>query len=84
MKKIDRDNWTEKTKRLNADRALKIGDQVVDVDGHKGVVVKIVPGISDEDHGVIFVWQADRYEYGSDNCEHYVEFGWQPWIRVIE
>lgn len=84
MKKIDRDQWTAKTLRVNADRILKIGDEVVDVYKNKGIVVKIVPGVSDEDHGAVYVWQSERMEYGSDNCEHYVEFGWKLLLRVLE
>jgi hypothetical protein len=63
---------------------LKRGDIVVDHYGDKGVVVKIIPGISDEEHGTIYVWQMDRTEYGADNCEHYVEFGWEKHLTVIE
>jgi signal peptidase I len=62
---------------------LKRGDIIVDNDGYKGVVVKIIPGISDEKHGTIYVWQMDRTEYGADNCEHYVEFGWKNNLRII-
>lgn len=84
MKKIDQEQWTAKTTRLNAERTLRIGDEVIDMYKNKGIVVKIIPGASNEDHGSIYVWQSEKLEYGSDNCEHYVEFGWKPWLRVIE
>jgi len=84
MKKIDFEQWTAKTIRLNAERILKVGDEVIDAEKNRGIVVKIIPGVSAEEHGTIYVWQSERMEYGSDNCEHYVEFGWKPWLRVIE
>ena len=55
-------------------KKLKRGDIVIDGWGSKGVVVKIIPGVSIEDHGTIYVWQMDKTEYGTDNCEHYIEF----------
>ena len=63
---------------------IRRGSLVVDCDGHKGVVVKIEKGHNIEDHGTIFVWQIDRYEYGADNCEHYCEFGWEKSLKVLE
>ena len=84
MSVIDRRAWMLKTEQLNQGRSLKLGDRVVDVDGQLGVVVKIESGEDADSHGTIFVWQEYRTEYGSDNCEHYVEFGWQSFLRVIE
>jgi hypothetical protein len=84
MNKQDRKNWTDKTERLNSNRQLKRGDEVIDIDKHKGIVVKIIHGIDVEDHGTVYVWQSERTEYGGDNCEHYVEFGWQKCLRVID
>lgn len=55
--------------------AFKVGDHVVDAEGFEGIVVKIVKGHDDEDHGTVTVWQLQRYGYGADNCEHYPEFG---------
>lgn len=52
--------------------------------GYKGVVVKIEKGTDDENHGTVFVWQMDRMEYGSDNCEHYTYFGWENFLKVIK
>jgi len=50
-----------------------VGDHVVDRDGHEGIIVKIIPGTDDENHGIIYVWQLNDIEYGVDNCEHYAE-----------
>lgn len=83
MKKIERAQWFEKTKRLNESRTLKVGDEVIDIDKNKGIVVKIVKGISIEEHGVIYVWQTERLNYGSDNCEHYCEINWKDTLRII-
>lgn len=57
---------------------------MIDYQGYHGIVVDIKIGISDEEHGTIAVWQKDRYEYGADNCEHYVHFGWEKSLRVLE
>lgn len=62
---------------------IKLGDKVVDRDGNKGVVVKVVEGFSAENHGSINVWQSERTEYGADNCEHYVFFGWDKHLTII-
>lgn len=78
--------WREKTRRLNGDRPLpRLGDRFVDENGYRGVVVKIsVPEIITlEDHGVIYVWQEDRREYGDDNCEHYAGVSWKELLRPI-
>jgi DNA-directed RNA polymerase subunit F len=83
VKKIERQQWLEKTRRLNESNTLKVGDEVVDIDKNKGIVVKIVKGISLDEHGVVYVWQSERYEYGSDNCEHYCEFTWKDTLRII-
>jgi len=63
---------------------LKRGRVVIDTDGNRGVVVKIVPGFDIENHGTVYVWQMDRMDYGSDNCEHYCEFGWEKSLKIIE
>lgn len=83
MKKIDKKNWRAKTERLNEHREIKRGMLVTDGE-HMGVVVKIVPGHDIEDHGTIFVWQSERDDYGADNCEHYVHFGWKSSLRIID
>lgn len=62
---------------------LTVGDSVVDVFGARGIVVKIIPGTSLENHGTVYVWQEDRTTYGADNCEHYPEFGWHTVLRVV-
>ncbi len=76
--------WIDKTLKLNINKAIKRGDVVIDFFGDKGVVVKIKPGVDDENHGTIHVWQSERYEYGADNCEHYPEFGWQEKLRILD
>ena len=65
---------------------LKIGMIVKEKskEGYKGVVVKIIEGTNDENHGTVFVWQMDRMEYGADNCEHYPYFGWETSLKVIK
>lgn len=82
MNKTDRKNWTEKTTRLNLNRSLAVGDSVIDIDKNRGIVVKIVPGTSDIDHGAIYVWQSERFEYGADNCEHYSQVAWKSTLRI--
>ena len=81
MKKIDREQWTAKTLRLNSDHTLRVGDEVIDIEGNKGIVVKIIPGTSDEDHGTVYVWHLNEQD-GSDKCEHYVEFSWKTHLRI--
>jgi len=84
MNKRDWPKWQEKTKKINANRSLKLGDRVVDLFGWKGIVVKIklhttdnkteIVDVLESDNklnGTIYVWQEDRTEYGADNCEHY-------------
>lgn len=86
MKKINQKDmlaWTEKTKRLNESVVLSIGDEVIDVRGNKGIVVRIIAGTDIEDHGCVFVWQSEQYDYGSDNCEHYVEINWYEHLRIL-
>lgn len=85
MKNEDKQQWMNKNLRLNKDRQLKLGDRVTDSNGYKGVIVKIVIYAKDSDHeGVIYVWQEDRMEYGSDNCEHYCLENWHGFLRVLE
>jgi len=85
MSAADRQAWTEKTKRLNASgEPLYRGDVVIDVDGHRGVVTRILPGTDIENHGTIYVWQMDRTEYGADNCEHYCEINWREFLRLLD
>lgn len=88
MKPQDQKKWFEKNERINSTAFLSLGDKVIDVDGNKGIVVKIIepedpknPSI--DDHGTIFVWQLDRIEYGSDNCEHYCYTNWKKILRKI-
>jgi len=76
--------WYDKNERINAHHLLCIGDRVKDENGNTGVVVKIIYGKDIEDHGTIFVWQEDRYEYGADNCEHYSQINWHKYLRVLE
>ena len=83
MKEKDKIAWREKNKRLNKDYVIKLGDRVIDEDGYKGVVVKIVEGYSNSDHGLVHVWQEDRYDYGADNCESYCHINWHEILRLI-
>jgi hypothetical protein len=83
MKAKDKQAWREKNLLLNTGYNLKVGDRVIDEDGNKGVVVKITEGISVEDHGCVWVWQEDRYEYGADNCEHYCHINWHAYLRLL-
>ncbi len=66
----------------------ELGTRVIDKQqGHKGVIVKVVlpengEG-SDEDHGTIYVWQEDKFNYGGDNCEHYCLNNWTDFLRIM-
>lgn len=83
MNNKDRVLWQAKTRKLNVDRQLKVGDAVQDLFLSKGIVVKIVvPENLDEDEGIIYVWQSEKIEYGADNCEHYHYLGWQELLRI--
>ena len=86
MKPKDRQAWIEKTKRLNEHRELVRGMEVKDAWGNLGIVVKIeIPDEpSIENHGTVFVWQSERTEYGSDNCEHYCYTNWKEFLRIID
>jgi heat shock protein HspQ len=69
--------WVSQQANTMADKEIKIGDCVRDkFSGHRGIVVKIEPHDS-ENHGTIYVWQMDRYDYGADNCEHYCHENWR-------
>lgn len=68
--------WFEKTKRVNADLNLSVGDTVQDGDGKVGKVIEIIKGTSYSDHGFITVNIGD-YE------EHYAEFNWKDFLRII-
>jgi hypothetical protein len=83
MKNIDKIAWWDKNERVNADKDLKLGDTVTDADKNIGVVVKIVPA-SEDFHGVIYVWQRDRFNYGDDNCEHYSADSWKRHLRIVD
>lgn len=56
----------------------------MDSSGDYGVVVKIREGFSVENHGTIYVWQMNRTNYGADNCEHYVHYGWEKILTIVE
>jgi hypothetical protein len=76
-------DWVLETEKLNKGKTLKVGDSVIDMGNRKGIVVKIIHGICVENHGVIYVWQSETTRYGDDNCEHYVDFGWQKCLRIL-
>ena len=80
----DRKAWEEKTLRLNKGVTIKRGMVVVDVDRHKGVVVKMFTGHDECDHGMVAVWQSERVNYGDDNCEHYPHYGWESLLRITD
>lgn len=82
VKNKDKVFWHEKNTRINADLKLSLGMCVVDSEGNKGVVVKIIEPNVDSD-GVVYIWQSDRMEYGSDNCEHYTYDGWKYFLRIV-
>lgn len=86
MKAKDRLAWMEKNKRLNAGVELKLGQRVIDGYGLKGVVVKVIKPLEedDESHGTIYVWQEDKTGYGADNCEHYTHTSWHAFLRLID
>jgi len=76
--------WEVLRKKENENKVLKRGDRVSDSNGHKGVVVKIVKGTDNQNHGTIYVWQEDRYSYGADNCEHYAEINWKSSLKILD
>lgn len=85
MRSNDRKAWWARNERLNVARTIRLGDEVIDADGHKGIVVKIEPGgDTGEDHGSVYVWQAERTGYGDDNCEHYAFTTWKQHLRMID
>lgn len=65
-------------------KIIKPGMSVIDSWGHKGVVVYTVIGDTDEDHGVIAVWQSERTNYGGDNCEHYPFHNWKRSLTITD
>ena len=77
------ENLREMTKTYNENRELLVGDKVIDIDKNLGIVVKIIIGTDIDDHGTIYVWQLERVEYGSDNCEHYAEINWRENLRIL-
>lgn len=74
--------WGDKTEKLNENNTLQIGNQVRDMAGYRGIVVKIVPYEDEPDNGTIYVWQLERTEYGIDNCEHYHINNWKRILRI--
>lgn len=65
------------------DRTIRRGDVVKDIDGWEGVVVDVQPN-TDDWHGSISVWQRNREEYGTDNCEHYCYDSWQEVLQILD
>ena len=66
------------------DLHCQVGDHVIDLYGDEGIVVKVLFGSDQEDHGTLTVWQINRTEYGADNCEHYAEINWKECIKVLK
>lgn len=65
-------------------KTIKPGMSVIDIWKNPGVIVYIVPGNTDEDHGCIAVWQSERINYGADNCEHYPYHNWKKLLTIVE
>ena len=84
--KTSYEQWKNKTIKINKsfENTLKIGDRVQDSSKNGGIVVKIIEGHNNEDHGTIYVWQENQKEYGADNCEHYPQFGWEDILRIVK
>jgi len=87
MNKLKGENlkqWLDKNDRINHDKTLKVGMEVIDSYGDKGIVVKI---IKDEDtaesDGCVYIWQSERTDYGSDNCMHYALKIWKRELRIL-
>ena len=87
MKKLKGQNlhdWLDKNNRLNEEKELKLGMEVIDRYGDKGVIVKIIEGDgSMEDHGVIYIWQSEKTDFGADNCQHYAFNMWKRELRIL-
>lgn len=83
MRNEDLTRWLDKNEKLNSDRELSIGLKIVDRYRNEGIVVKIEPS-SDEQHGTIYSWQINKFNYGSDNCEHYSFECWKRELRIID
>lgn len=86
LKGLNLEQWLIKTEKMNFQKELKRGDEVIDRFGDKGIVVKIEkpeePTI--EDHGTIYVWQSEQVNYGGDNCQHYSFLGWEKMLRILD
>lgn len=82
MKKTQFAKWLKDTEIANDGKIIAIGCQVIDPEGHRGIVVAVEEGHDIEDHGRIAVWQMDRLEYGPDNCEHYPHYGWERILQI--
>lgn len=65
---------------------LRLGSKVQDKYQYHGpgIVVKIIPGTDDADHGTVYVWLRETMDYGADNCEHYPAFGWEKHLTILE
>ncbi len=70
--------------RIAESTELCIGSEVIDLNGYRGIVVKIIIGDTIEDHGTVYVWQMSRTNYGIDNCEHYPYSNWPKFFHIIK
>ena len=70
--------------KIKMSQKIYCGDHVVDNDGNEGIVVEVTKGYDQDNHGMIAVWQMNRYNYGMDNCEHYPEFNWQDSLTIVD
>lgn len=82
MKQVNFAKWMKDTEVANDGKVISVGNQVVDPEGNRGIVVKIIRGSDEKEHGTIVVWQLDRLEYGADNCEHYPYENWNRILRI--
>jgi len=74
MNKLKGENlkqWLDKNERINHDKTLKVGMEVIDRYGDKGIIVKIIKYEDTESDGCVYIWLSERTDYGSDNCMHY-------------
>lgn len=81
MKQKDKAAWMAKNQRDNQEIEIKVGMEVKDSEGFKGVIVKVIKPSEDTD-GTVYVWQSDKREYGGDNCEHYCYTNWHSFLRI--
>ena len=83
MNKIDQIAWRSKTEKLNAGRDLIVGTIVLDIDGNRGIVVKINPGYDSVNHGCIYV-RDEHVNRFANEYEHYAYNNWKINLRILD